>query len=193
MIKWFPIFALVPLIAVAIPVHAQTSDKVQAKAQSLGTVEKGVYHHNLTGIEFTLPTDWVIVSQAPSTQQGAQVVKLKNSISNEVATVWLKRRNADPADLQALMSGRLDDKVMQRNNFQDYKYRSESVRHITIGGRPALSAVADYVSIGQKMVEYVTWVDGERSRVVFVGRVPASDLVDFQMRLDPVIQSAIVP
>jgi hypothetical protein len=44
------------------------------------------------------------------------------------------------------MSGRLDDKVMQ---------------HITIGGRPALSAIADYVSAGQKMVEHVTWVDGE--------------------------------
>jgi hypothetical protein len=39
----------------------------------------------------------VIVSQAPTSQQGAQVVKLTNSISNAVATVWLKRRNAQSA------------------------------------------------------------------------------------------------
>ncbi|MGA2600983.1 MAG: hypothetical protein ABSH09_28800 [Bryobacteraceae bacterium] len=43
------------------------------------------------------------------------------------------------------------------------------------------------------MVEYSTWVDGEKSRVVFAGRIPASELADFQMRFDPVIQSAIVP
>jgi hypothetical protein len=43
------------------------------------------------------------------------------------------------------------------------------------------------------MVEYLTWVDGEKSRVVFVGRVRAAELADFQMRFDPVIQSAVVP
>jgi hypothetical protein len=183
----------VSLTAAAISVQAQTSNIVRYKAQALGTLENGVYHHDLTGIEFTLQSDWVIASQAPSSQPGAQVIKLKNSVSNEVATIWLKRRNADPADLEALMSGRLDDKAMPRSNLHGYKYRSESVRHTTIGGRPALSAVADYVSIGEKMVEYVTWVDGEKSRVVFAGRVPASELADFQMRFDPVIQSAIVP
>jgi hypothetical protein len=91
------------------------------------------------------------------------------------------------------MSGRLDAKVVQRNNFQGYKFRPESVQHTTIGGRPALSAIADYVGAGQKMVEYVTWVDGERSRVVFVGRMPVSDLADFQTRFEPVIRSVIVP
>ena len=157
-------------------------------------MENGVYHHNPTGIQFALPTDWVIVSQAPSQQgAGAQVVKLKNAISNEIATVWLKRRNADAADIQALMNQRLDDKLAERNNFQDYKFRAESVQHLTIGGRPALSAVADYVSTGQKMVEYLTWFDGEKSRVLFAGRIPASEFADFQVRLGPVIQSAIVP
>jgi hypothetical protein len=67
------------------------------------------------------------------------------------------------------------------------------VQHITIGGRPALSAIADYVRAGQKMVEYLTWVDGEKSRVVFVGRMPASELANFQPRFDAVIQSAVVP
>jgi hypothetical protein len=192
MAKLFPIFAFVSFAAV-IPVLAQTVAQTEVAHQPIGTLQNGVYHHTRTGLEFTLPPEWAIVSQARSSTPGAQYVKVKNAVTNAMATVWIKRRNANPEDLAALMSGRLDDKTMQRNNFQGYKYRAESVQHTTIGGRPALSAVADYVSVGQKMVEYLTWIDGEKSRVVFVGRVPAAELADFQTRFDPVIQSAVVP
>jgi hypothetical protein len=91
------------------------------------------------------------------------------------------------------MHQRLDNKVIERNNFQDYKYKSESMQHLTISGRPALGAVVDYVGTGQKMVEYLTWIDGEKSRVLFAGRMPASALADFQVRFDAVIRSAKVP
>jgi hypothetical protein len=43
------------------------------------------------------------------------------------------------------------------------------------------------------MVEYLTWIDGEKSRVAFVARMPAAELADFQGRFDALIQSAIVP
>jgi hypothetical protein len=67
------------------------------------------------------------------------------------------------------------------------------VRQTTIGGQPPLSAVADYVSAGRQMVEYITWIDGERSRVNFSARMPASELPAFQSRFDDVIQTAVVP
>lgn len=67
------------------------------------------------------------------------------------------------------------------------------MQHTTIGGQPTLSAVADYVRTGQHMTESLTWVDGEKSQVAFVGRIPASDLADFQGRFDEVIHSAVVP
>jgi hypothetical protein len=66
------------------------------------------------------------------------------------------------------------------------------VRQTTIGGQLALSAVADYVSAGQQMVEYITWIDGEKSRVLFLARTPASGLLDLQSRFDTLIQSAMV-
>jgi len=74
-----------------------------------------------------------------------------------------------------------------------YTYRPDRVQKTTIGGQPALSAVADYVRAGRRMVEYLTWVDGEKSRALFVARIPASDLADFHVRFDSVIQSAVVP
>jgi hypothetical protein len=152
MTEWLRIFAFVSLVVAALPAQSQTSNKPQSKTRALGTLANGVYHQNLTGIEVTLPADWVVVNQAPASEPGAQFIKLKNSVSNAIATVWLKR-------------GRLDDKVMQRNNFQ----------HLTIGERPALSAVADYLNTERKMVEHLTWIDGEKSRVLFGGRIPASN------------------
>lgn len=190
MAKHLRLFSLlVSLIGVSIPIHAQG----QGKGQALGVLENGVYHNNLTGIEFTIPPNLIIASQAPSSTPDAQVLRLKDSASNIVGTVWMKRRNAEKADLEALMNDRLDVKAMQRNNFQSYTYRPENVQRTTINGHPALSAVADYVMAGQKMVEYLTWIDGEKSRAVFGGRVSPDELANFQALLDPVIQSAVVP
>ena len=175
------------LVAGAIPTFAQ----VPAKAPGAGTVENGVYHDR-TGVEITLPPDWVVVSHAAASQ-GAHTVLLRDTATNVIATVWLKQRTINPENIAALMDRRLDAKVAQRNNFQGYTYRADSVKKSTVNGRPALSAVADYVRTGQKMVEYVTWIDGEKSRIAFVARMPEGELADFQGRLDAVIQSSVVP
>ena len=73
------------------------------------------------------------------------MVLLRDTLSNLIGLVWLKPRTIDPANIPAVMNRRLDNKVAQRNNFEGYKFRSDSVRQTTIGGKPALSAVADYV------------------------------------------------
>lgn len=179
---------LILLIALVIPVLAQTP----GKTPSMGTIENGVYHHNLTGIRFSLPSDWVIVSEGWSTA-GAQTVTLRDTVTNVVGIVWLKARTPNPADIPAVMDRRLDSKAAQRNNFQNYRYRTESVQHSTIGGQPALSAIADYERTGQQMVEYLTWIDGTKSRMIFEARMPKSELAGFQSRFDTVIQSAEVP
>jgi hypothetical protein len=178
----------VSLLIAASPVYPQAADK----AQPTDALENGVYHNNRTGIQFTLPPDWTVVSQERASS-GAQTVWLRDTVSNVVATVWLKARTADPANVPAMLERRLDSKAIQRNNFEGYKYRPESVQHTTIGGQPALSAIADYVQTGQQRVEYLTWIDGEKSRVVFAARLRASELASFQSRFEAVIQSAVVP
>jgi hypothetical protein len=124
---------------------------------------------------------------------GTVEVSVRDTISNVIGLVWLKKRSVDQASIPVSLSRRLDGKVAQRNNFEGYKFRSDSVRQTTIGGQLALSAVADYVSAGQQMVEYITWIDGEKSRVLFLARTPASGLFDLQSRFDTLIQSAMVP
>jgi len=188
MAKPLRLFALALLIAATAWAQTENSREVL----TMGTLEDGVYHHNRTGIQFAVPAGWVIVTEGAASS-GGQAVILRDTETNLTATVWMKVRTVDPANIPALMGRRLDDKAAQRNNFQGYTYRADSVQHTTIGGQPALSAVADYQRTGQHMVESLTWVDGEKSRVVFVGRVPASDLTDFEGRFDEVIRSVVVP
>lgn len=183
------VFALGLLILATLPIGAQTL----RKPLTLGTLENGVYRHNLTGIQFSVPADWVIVSEAPAEARDAQYVLLRDTVSNVVGTAWMKARTADSADIAAVMDRYLDNKAAQRNNFEGYRYRPESVQHSTIGGQPALSAIADYVRAGQPMVECLTWIDGQKARVLFAARMPKSELTNFQSRFDAVIQSAVVP
>ena len=182
--KRFLILAWCSLLGFAIPVLGQP--------RANGTLKNGVYHHNRTGIQFTLPPDWVIVSQGRA-DGGGQSVLVRDTVSNVIGTVWMKERTIDPADIPALLNRRIDNRMRERNNFEAYKYRSESVRQIAIGGRAALSGIADYLRNGQQMVEYTTWVEGEKSRVVFGSRMPGTSLPGFQSRFDTVIQSAVVP
>jgi hypothetical protein len=185
---WFLLCAALLLIAAAMAVQAQPPHK----SLSIGTLENGVYHHNRTGIEFTLPPDWVIVSQGWA-DGGGQSVLVRDTVTNVIGTVWMKARTVDPADIPALLNRRIDNRMRERNNFEAYKYRSESVLQTTIGGKPALSGIADYLRNGQQMAEYTTWVEGEKSRVVFGSRMLATSLPGFQSRFDIVIQSAVLP
>jgi len=183
----FAIFALVMTSAGA-------SAQVAREPLSLGALDNGVYRNSLTGVEFNLPADWVIVNEGRSSSgAGSQYVTLRDTTTNEIGTVWLKARAVNAADLPALLSRRLDSKAAQRNNFEGYKYRDGSEHQFEVSGKPALSAIADYVRNGRQMSEYITWVDGEKSRVVFGARMETAALAGFQSRFDQIIQSAVVP
>lgn len=188
MTKWMLTFGACVLLTGGMAALGQ----VEQKAFSFGTLENGIYHHNATGVQFSVPSDWVMVSEVRATG-GAQDVLFRDTVTDIIATVWFKARTVNPADIPALMDRRLDSKVIQRNNFQNYRFRAESLQHSTIGGQPALTAVADYVRAGQPRVEYLTWIDGEKSRVVFSARMPASELANFQPRFEELIRSATVP
>ena len=100
MLVRFSMAALSLPIVLAIPAGAQGPAQTPH-----GTFENGVYRHNLTDIECSLPPDWVVASQEPAPQPSAQVVLVSDFISNVTATVWLKQREAAPRD-EAAPQGR---------------------------------------------------------------------------------------
>ena len=165
---------------------------VLAAAISAAAQSSGVYHSKLTGIEFSVPAGWSIVSEGPAAG-GAYTVLLKDSVTNLSALVWLKPQHIDPADIATVLDRRLEAKLQQRANWEGYRYRQETVRRTTIGGHEALSVVAEYTIAGQRKVEYLTWVDSPNSRVIFDARLPEADLAVFESRFDQIIQSVVFP
>jgi len=176
------------LLAATLSASAQSSDRVH----EFGTLESNVYHHHATGVEFTLPEGWHIVSQGYA--DGGQAVILRDSVTQAFARVWLKTVLTQQVDdIAGLLDKRLDDKGLQRNGYQDYGFRRESVQHITVNGNLGLSVVADFVNAGEKKAEYHTWVYSAKTHVYFNTRVPEAQLPAVQSRFDVLIQSAVVP
>ena len=121
------------------------------------------------------------------------MVYVKDSVTETMGAAWLKLQNVDAANIPAFLDRRLDARVAQRNNFQSYRFRPDSVQRTTIGGHPAISAVADYVSAGQQKVEYITWIDAPNCRVLFRVQVSATVFPAFQPRFDELIRSVAFP
>lgn len=181
-------FTTLPLLlASAIPVSGQAPAKIRQS-----TLENGVYRHNRTGVEFTLPVGWAFVSEGHA-DFGGHSVLLRDSETGAFATVWMKSQHDEAANIPGLLERRLDVKLLQRNTFQDYRLRTDSVQHITVGTNQGISVVADYVNVGQTKAEYHTWVYSGKTHVYFDGRVPEAQLPAFQERFNVLIQSAAIP
>ena len=73
--------------------------------------------------------------------------------------------------------------------YENYRLRENSCILKSINGRSALSWVDDYAVRGNHMVEYLTRVRSEKTNALFYARVPAGQLEDFKMRVDPIIET----
>ena len=71
--------------------------------------------------------------------------------------------------------------------------RPKSCEPCTIGGRRALSCVADYTEKKRSMAEHLTWVRTEVSLALFFTRMPAEKLDAFRQHLNPTIESLRIP
>ena len=182
------------LVAFAVFLVAALSASAQSSksAHEFGTLQNNVYHNHTTGVEFTLPEGWHIVSQGFA--DGGQAVVVRDSITQAFARVWVKTVITEQVeDIPGLLERRLDDKGLQRDGYQDYRFRKESVQHITVNGNEGLSVVADYVNLGEKKSEYHTWIYTAKTHVYLNARVPEVQLAAVQSRFYALIQSTVVP
>lgn len=169
----------------------------------LGTFQAGRYHHNLTGVEFTVPPDWSIIGD-DSAEDGLQMVGLTDFKSwPPNAAVWLKPHDVAAADIPKLLHQQMDLKVRKRIAFDKYTIRPESIQTRVIAGQQALTAVADWVDHvpqsaavpdgEKKMVEYLTWVFSQKTYVFVAARIPSSDLATFRRHFDQIFAAAVIP
>jgi hypothetical protein len=105
--------------------------------------------------------------------------------------VWLKKETNTPAEAAALLELAVKMKLEQRHGaITGYRFRPNSIEHVTIAGHNALRAAADF---SPGTVEYFTWIFSERTRVQFDVRGVEPDASTVTSRLEEVIQAAEIP
>jgi hypothetical protein len=111
--------------------------------------------------------------------------------------VWLRKRKAPQENVATLLAGVVASKTRQRERegYQRWHVRSESVQHTSVGGHQAVVAIADFESRGSRTprVERLTWIFTPESRVLFFAVMSPDQLATFGPEFDRIAQSASLP
>jgi hypothetical protein len=172
----------------------------------LGGVVRSIYSHRRTDITFEVPRGWKVEGTYPSSDNGEQVyINIPNAGPSRLpaqASVWMIKFPAtiDEAEIERRLDTAALDKERQRApDGVNWKLREgpngQVSARMTVGGKRAVVAHADYQVDGRAMVESMVWVVTNRSRAFFNLRMTAEDfndglLVPFHVTM---VQSAKVP
>ena len=155
-----------------------------------GTLQNGVYRHNATGLEVTLPPGWRVTGDGMSSGGGEGIGFMGQNL-NLGASFWLRPlTEADQAtDIPTSLAADIDYKVKQRviNGQADYKVRPETLKPWMVQGQHALSVVGQYDNKGTTMYEYLTFVQSTKTVVFIFGTVPANQIYSYQDDVDRLI------
>ena len=151
------------------------------------------YRDEQLGFSLSAPGDWSFQKIAFSTEKPGNpfAVLLLDPQMAAACTLWVvpKKKEAGQPDLKSEAEKWAEG---QTNMRKGYKIRAESWQSRQVGGRPALSYVADCADLfdaSRKMVDYVTLVRSEGLAVQFTVQLEAGELEGFRKRFDPILES----
>lgn len=151
------------------------------------------YHDEQSGVSLTLPPGWTWTGPKPMEDQKS-ILTLKEPETAQILRLYVKILDTPEEVMPAQkMNHRLlkqaEAKVRQRigEGYENYRLRENSCVLKSINGRSALSWVDDYTAGGTHMVEYLTRIRSEKTNALFYVRLPAEQLEDFKMKVDPVM------
>ncbi len=164
-------------------------------AQGDATFASGRYTR--AGISVTLPPEWVYQqTRASAAPTDAIAQWLMQPVSAYPASLYVWTSTDGVPDIEAAIAQAIDNKEGERRRagFQQWRARPQSVRRLTIGGHPALMAVADWRrGDGEARVEYLAWVfTPSRRLLVYSNSGPAQE-PEFQAMFERVALSATLP
>jgi hypothetical protein len=156
-------------------------------------IHDGRYHDASTGLEFAVPAQWTVRYDGPSSD-GGNMVGLAAPGSNVDYGIWMKPNEWSAAEIPSRLRRAVDEKAKANSFHQGFAFRPESIQPRTVAGQPALSAIADYVENGRRMINYYVWVYTPKTHSVFLARdVAAEDLPTVQANLESLVATAQVP
>ena len=161
-----------------------------------------VYRDSESGVSLSLAPGWSWTGPHRSVdQKGAKSTSIfKEAGSDQELRLWVQildpPETITPAEkMNRRLLKQVQRKVEQRTRegYQNYHLRQGSCKLHPINGRSALTWVADYTDQGRSMVEYWTRVRSENTNALLYARLPAEELDDFKVRVDPIIETLQIP
>src|SRR5271157_217521 len=148
-------------------------------------------------VSLEMPSGWKVAEAFRGGDHGttARLIGLENQ---DAGSLYFKMR-PNPArseeEAYQLLLANPASKAAARvaAGLADYRIRSGSVERRTVGGRPAVSCVAEFTRDGVKMVEYLTWVSGENASALFFAEAANPEFDALRPRLDPIIATLKLP
>jgi hypothetical protein len=106
----------------------------------MGTIKNNRYHHNLTGLEFSLQ-DWTVGGESDSTGGGEMIFLQEADSGVDPISVWVRPDRIATADIPSREAGSVQQKILHRLSYRDYRIRLGSLQPSSINGKQALSRV----------------------------------------------------
>jgi Zn-dependent protease with chaperone function len=166
-------------------------------------VTGGVFHHDRSDIEFTLPSGWSVQQMETASNDPGEMAVLADADHRTLfVSVWMRKIETHPADIPKLLDAALTRKLASREGktgaideqvVDGFKIRSGSVEHTIINGRQALRAIGEYQESGRSINELLVWIYGENARAYLLLRAESSAMEALQPAFEQLIQSVRIP
>jgi hypothetical protein len=167
-------------------------------------VTGGVFHHDRSGIDLTLPDGWSVRGLETATgDPGEMAVLAKAGHKAMWASVWMFRTETHPADMPKLFDAALARKLASRagkNPLPDeavignYTIRPGTLEHTVVNGNQALRAIGEFKDpAGELNTELLVWIYTQHARAYFDFRAQAAQFETLQPAFEQLIQDAKIP
>ena len=166
-------------------------------------VTGGVFHHDRSGIDLTLPAGWSVARMETATTDSGEMAVLTDPDHKAVwASVYMRSTETHPAEIPKLLDDSLTRKIASRAGetgglleavIKGYKIRPGSVEHTVVNGQQAIRAIGEYTQAGEPVTEFLVWVYTEHAMAYFDLRGQASLMELLQPVFEQMIQSAGIP
>jgi len=167
-------------------------------------VTGGVFHHDRSGIDLTLPDGWSVQGMETATNDPGEMAVLTDAGHKAAwASVWIFRAETHPADIRNLLDDSLARKIASRTGkerlptegvVENYKILPGTEEHMLVNGQEALRAIGEYKeAAGEPITELLVWIFTEHARAYFDLRARASKFEIFPPAFEELIQSTRIP
>ena len=201
----FLLYALSQRSALLSQNHTEPA-QYQKHALADGVIE---YRDEKIGVSFQAGSGWELNDavrwqdsgwKKSTTPELATTVELTQQPSHEVVRLYYRvfRQPArmTPNEIDKALGEAVDDKISQRRKqggLENYRVRARSYEQSEVGGWRSLSCVAEYGDEKNRMIEYLVWIQSERTLAEFFIRAPESDLGRIRKQVDPIVESLRIP